>query len=155
LIPTHIAGKLPHITDLEKCGFVVIKDDGYYCAGAQERWAKPVASTKKKSRSKVEGVADAVAVYCAIIKDKYKFTPEVRGKDIGIIKSLVKDVGRDKAIELLKAYVSMDDQWFKTKRHDLPTLSSSLNKVSEYLATGIQQTPIQAPVNLFARVVKD
>lgn len=52
------------------------------------------------------------------------------------MRTLLKTVGHEKGIELIRAYLRMPDQWFLKKRHDLPTLMQNLNAVSQFLESG-------------------
>lgn len=49
--------------------------------------------------------------------------------------------GQDRALEMVRAYFAMEDSWFKTKRHDIPTLMNSLNSITAFLETGQTGVP--------------
>ncbi len=83
-----------------------------------------------------EGVNEVVGLYCKLWKERYQDNPVIRGKTAGQLRSLVKDVGKNKALLLIEAYLRMPDQWFVTKRHDISTFEANLNSVTHFLATG-------------------
>ena len=51
LIPSHIAERLPNISQLIEVGFVEKTDVGYYCAGAKERWEFLLAMSENGKKS--------------------------------------------------------------------------------------------------------
>lgn len=77
-----------------------------------------------------------LSVYCSLWKKRYGTNPIVRGKEAGIAKRLAGDLGTEKASRLIEAYLSMSDQWFLQKRHDLGTFEANLNAVVQFLETG-------------------
>jgi hypothetical protein len=70
-----------------------------------------------------------IKAYCDAYKGKYKSFPEITKKTQGIAARLVEELGLTKCQDYIKSYLSMEDAWFKTRGHDLPTFESSLNKV--------------------------
>lgn len=103
--------------------------------------AKP-RLTRSKSPSKASELSSlvnkAIRIYCELWKNRYQSerSPDVRGKDVGILKSVVKDLGFDRTEKLLRAYLEMPDSWFVTKRHDLPTFSANMNSVALFADSG-------------------
>lgn len=93
------------------------------------------ARTPKKA-SAVEGVQGVIGLYCDLWKNKYGDHPDIGGPEAGIVKNLVKDFGIEKAGAYVRSYLEMPDKWFLTKRHDLVTLKTNLNKVKHFMSTG-------------------
>lgn len=106
------------------------------CSDSPSSSFSPKGDLRSLEAPAPEGVNVAIAYYCDAWKQKYKSNPPIGGKEAGLVKSLVKDYGLDKACGLLTAYLQMPDTWFLTKRHDLPTLISNLNAVTHFIATG-------------------
>lgn len=81
---------------------------------------------------------DLIALYCNLWKAKYKSerSPDIRGKTAGQIVGLAKDLGHSRAETLVTAYLQMNDQWFLTKTHDIPTLLGNLPKVALFADSG-------------------
>lgn len=100
----------------------------------------PTTKVPKKPRkpkaSAPEGTSLAIQTYCDAWHARYSTSPIITGKAAGQIKQLVKDLGSAKAIDLINAYLDMPDQWFITKRHDIPTLITNLNSVGQFMDTG-------------------
>lgn len=85
-----------------------------------------------------DGVNLVIKFYCDTWREVYRAerSPDIRGKDAGMLKTLTKDLGKDRAMELVKAYLEMRDSWFLTKRHDVPTLMQNLNAISLFAQNG-------------------
>lgn len=83
-----------------------------------------------------EGTQDTIARYCDSWRARYGANPHIGKKVAGQIKSLVKDMGYQKAMQYIEAYLEMPDAWFVKKRHDIPTLMSNMNAVTQYIQTG-------------------
>lgn len=99
--------------------------------------------SKKGSRkaapvAPIEGVNEVIKLYCDTWKLRYKSdrSPDIRGKDVGLVKGLVKDLGRSRVELLVQAYLSMPDGWFVTKKHDITTLIANMNSVSLFADSG-------------------
>lgn len=102
----------------------------------EEKKEQPKKTSPKLKVCAPDGTQTAIAKYCELWKEKYKSQAPVRGKDAGLIKSLVNDFGVTKAMEFIEAYLQMPDSWFVTKRHDVSTLLGNLNSVSQFIDTG-------------------
>lgn len=114
---TYITDKTDNITkDTKSCDSVSIK--------------KPSKDSKKVGTDKV------IAIYCSAYDSRYQARPEIDGKTIGLVKSLLKTHSPEKLSDLIKAYLQMDDPWFKTKNHDFPTFRENLTKISTAMQTG-------------------
>lgn len=79
---------------------------------------------------------DLVAHYCDTWKARYGFNPPISPKVAGQIKRMMSDYGFEKCKIYITAYCNMPDQWFVTKRHDLPTLLANINSVAQFAETG-------------------
>lgn len=82
------------------------------------------------------GTKSAVSFYCEQFKSKYKSNPDITGKESGILKTLVKDLGQPRVLKLLEAYFSMPDALVAQRRHDLGTFRLKLTEVGHYADTG-------------------
>ncbi len=89
----------------------------------------PVARDKKPGE-------EFIALYCDTYRARYNARPAISGRDAGIAKRLIGTQGLPASLALVRAYLAMDDSWFVTKHHDLPTLEENLNKVAVHLQTG-------------------
>lgn len=102
-------------------------------------------STQSVSLSVVDnksGLAsrDFIAAMVTAYRSKYKDKPVLDGKTLGQIKTLLKHVPLNRAIDMYQVYLQLDDQWFKTKCHDFTTFTSNLQKISVSLTTGEKNT---------------
>lgn len=86
-------------------------------------------NTGQSPDTAVVGVRDFVSSYCEAFKKRYTTNPIVDGRSSGIAKRIVKSLGLPKAKALVESYLTMNDQWFITKGHDLQTFEGSLNKI--------------------------
>lgn len=98
--------------------------------------SKSLTLTRKPKASAPEGTQSVIARYCELWKIRYDGNAPIRGKDAGLVKTLVADFGVYKAIQFIEAYLEMPDSWFVTKRHDITTLVNNLPAVSQFIETG-------------------
>lgn len=98
---------------------------------------------KEKNLSEGQEVAlapsapkELIARYCELFKARYGTNPPIQGKDSGAAKNTVKSIGLPRALGLIETYLGMNDSWFLTKRHDLPTFAASLNAIAIKHDTG-------------------
>lgn len=97
---------------------------------------------KKKQRQAVpvapDGTNLVIAAYCDAWKSRYKAdrAPPIEPRHAKNLKSILAQVGMDRAIKLVQAYLAMPDQWFVTKRHDLGTFLANLTSVTHFVETG-------------------
>ena len=75
-----------------------------------------------------------IARYCEAYKAKYGVNPSIVGSEAGIAKSLVKDLGTEKACELVEFYLSRPE--YRINGHDLKTLKWRLAAISLQMKTG-------------------
>ena len=81
-------------------------------------------------------VRNVVAAYAMAYKNRYKANPTLTGKDLGLLKTLIKDLGENKMAQLVQVYVQMEDKWFITKKHDITNLHQNISKIGVSLQTG-------------------
>ncbi len=62
--------------------------------------------------------------------------PDVGGKVQGLMRTMLKDHPLPRLIALVQAFTQMDDDWFKKKCHDFPTLHGNIGKVQTALLNG-------------------
>ena len=65
-----------------------------------------------------------------------RLRPQLTGKTLGEIKALLRAVPLDRAMELIRVYCQMDEDWFNTKQHDFTTFTNNLNGIAYALDTG-------------------
>lgn len=87
-----------------------------------------------------EGVRAFLAAYCEAFRARYGTAPVVTGVAAGQARNVVKSLGKDRAIALVQAYLTMNDAWFLQKTHDLGTFVTNLNKVLVKAETGRSMT---------------
>lgn len=93
-------------------------------------------SPKKIEKEKTKG-NELVAAYCEAYKSRYGVYPIVQGASAGAAKRLSQGpVPISQLVELVRVYLTMDDQWFLTKRHDLAIFEQNLNAVKIKAETG-------------------
>lgn len=97
-------------------------------------------SIKKEVKNLIHSEASParllIATYCEAYKAKYTTNPVIDGRASGTAVRILKDVPLEKAQNLIKCYLEMNDQWFITRGHDLITFEQNLNKVEVFAQTG-------------------
>lgn len=95
-----------------------------------------VATTKKAGDSHA-----VIKAYIDAYQARYgrKARPDVGGRVQGQIKNLLKDLSAARLIVVVQAYLQMEDEWFKKKGHDFPTLYENLGKVQTALLNGTEK----------------
>lgn len=81
-------------------------------------------------------IKEIISLYCEFYKKRYGANPVFTGKNTGIIKRLLKDLGYKKLTMMLQVYLQMNDQWFLKRHHDLTTFEQSLQKIAVATQTG-------------------
>lgn len=94
---------------------------------------KPKLDTSK-------GGNEVVATYCSIYKQKFDRNPDIVGKEAGAAKRLAKDLGVERACQLVEGYLQMNDAWFIKNDYRLSILGDNVNKVGLFLEKGITIT---------------
>jgi len=87
---------------------------------------------------------DFIATYVDLFEATYRTKIKVEGRDAGIAKAVIKDLGCAQAINLLKTYFEMKDQFFVSRTHDLVTFKANLKKIQVKAQTGTAVTHKQA-----------
>jgi len=81
-----------------------------------------------------------IGAYVRAFQARYgeKHRPDLRGKVQGQIKTFLKDIPIERAVNLIQAYCQMDGHrdWFKTKGHDFSTFLENINPISIALERG-------------------
>lgn len=87
-----------------------------------------------------------IGTYVKAYQGRYgpKARPEITGKAQGNCRAIVKDLGIDRACELIQVYLQINDQWFEKKNYDLVTFMENLNKISLAASTGEQPSDLSA-----------
>lgn len=78
--------------------------------------------------------------YCELHKARYKtsVSPPIDGRSVGIALQLIKTAGFSKAVDLLQAYLQLNDPWFVKQCHPLWILAKDLNRIWVALDRGIE-----------------
>lgn len=107
-----------------------------------------LVSAPSGSETTVEILDDSpskfIARYCEVYKQKYSVNPVITPQVSGLAKKIVQQLGLMRACALIERYLQMNDRWFITKHHDLPTFWGNLNKVELFKQTGVKITQSQA-----------
>lgn len=120
---------------LENHGFMAMTDE-------------PYASCLKALKSaEGEGTRDFIAAYCDAYKKRYNFSPRIAGRAAGTAKRIVSELGLETAIEYAWAYLSSNEGFFVTKRHDLATMENNLLAIQQLIETGRTVTRAQLHQN--------
>lgn len=94
-----------------------------------------------------KNTSNLIAHYCDKWKIAYRVNsnPVISAPDSKRLKDLIKTVGYEKAENLITGYLKMGDKWFITKRHDIPTMLSNLNSITQFLENGklVTQSELQ------------
>lgn len=77
-----------------------------------------------------------IARYCELFKARWKLNPEVRGKQAGVAKRVVKDLPLERALLYLEAFFQMPDAWLVKTKHPLEAFEGKLNEITVYASTG-------------------
>jgi len=94
------------------------------------RLASPVLE-KGSSSSRLIGE------YAKAYKARYNASPVIDGPTQGSVKRILKSVSEQKAIDLVQAYLQMNEPWFVTKAHDFITFEKNLTKIGLALQKGV------------------
>jgi hypothetical protein len=100
---------------------------------------KPKGERSKKGAARPpDSAAPVIAAYCDFWRSRYKSesSPTIMPHHARMIKSLVAQVGSERAKVIVEAYLKMPDSWFLTKRHDIPTMIGNLNSITQFMDTG-------------------
>ena len=118
--------------------------DRIACAAeAKAKPTKPKATSwcaKYSGRNYKSPTAYCIANYYDAYQSRYCANPVITNKDSNLIKSVLATSKPEDVATLLQVYLQMDDPWFATKRHDIPTFTANLNKISLALQKGNEQT---------------
>ena len=84
-----------------------------------------------------------LAIYRDAFKARYILEPVSRGdqSDQAIVKDLIRQVGRDKLETLILHYLTMSDEFFLSRGHDLHTLKKCLPSVNASMGTKLSHMP--------------
>lgn len=79
---------------------------------------------------------DFLDTYKKAFSQRYGAEPPLTEKDTAQAKALTKSLGVERAKALIETYLSMNDEWFLTRGHDLHTFLNNLNLVNNKYETG-------------------
>lgn len=87
--------------------------------------------------------SELIGRYCELWKAKYKTNVSVSGKWAGNAKTLVKDHGLKRSVELVEAFMEINDTWFIQNRHSFDLILTKLAQINHFAGTGVQITQTQ------------
>lgn len=96
-------------------------------------------TTKPKTEIEVAHAQKAkrfIASYCENFSLKHGFNPDIRGKEAGIAKRVVKDLSEEKIMLYLAAFFAMPDAWLQKAKHPLAMFETKLNEIAAFANTG-------------------
>lgn len=96
----------------------------------------PSPQKKRQTKEAPSGTNNAVGLYKTLWKDRWGKYPDTRPKEIGQIADLCRDLGVERAKQVITSYMAMPDPNFVRNRHDLGTMLLSLTRIAHYEATG-------------------
>lgn len=82
-----------------------------------------------------EVLENPVTIYADAYKARYGHSPEIGGKQAGILKRFSKN-HKSKAKLLIEGYLKMPDIWATQRSHPVELLETKLNEIVRFLATG-------------------
>lgn len=103
----------------------------------------PVVASAPASNGLGKDTSLAIARYCELWKEKYNGRVDISGKAAGQIRTLVKDHGLKRTIEIIESFFAMTHRDFIAKRHDVFLILVNLPSISHFIATGAQITHTQ------------
>lgn len=77
-----------------------------------------------------------VKLYCDLWKTKNGKSPDIRGKEAGQLTQLAKDLGHERACEIIRVYFSMPDPFFIKRGYDIGTMLMNLAAIQQFEASG-------------------
>lgn len=103
-----------------------------------EKKLRRVSVSEKDASQPPESAAPVIAAYCDFWRSRYKSesSPPILSHHAKLVKQLMQQVGKERTLKAIEAYLQMPDSWFITKRHDIPTLMGNLNSVTQFMETG-------------------
>ena len=88
-------------------------------------------------------VGKFLACYVAAFRSRYSTRPDLSGKRLGQVKSLVKGAeSQHELCELIQVYCQSNDEWFCKKMHDVQTFAENLGKVRVMMINGLDSKHI-------------
>ena len=108
-----------------------------------------ISNSENKEKKKKKETAGAVvndstrkliSCYCELWKKRYGANPSFSGKWVGNAKTLFKDHGEKKSLELIEAFLEMNDSYFIGRRHPFDMILTDIAKISHFASTGAQIT---------------
>lgn len=141
------------ISKIEKQGAYKTLNSSFQ--GAKDK-DKVKEKEKDKEQDKEKGVpqisksdlgqqaSQVIARYCELWKAKYKTNVSMSGKWAGNAKTLIKDHGLNRSLELVESFMEMNDSWFLQNSHSFDLILTKLASIARYDGTGTQFNKTQA-----------
>lgn len=111
---------------------------------ASEQVSGEARSKKKPGARKPEqgsGANLVIAAYMDAYREKFNGqTAELVGAERGAAKRLALDLGPERAVQLVRAYLQIDDEWFIKQEYRLAVLLQNVKKVGLFADQGVAVT---------------
>lgn len=114
----------------------VIEENGIETKAQPKK--KLAKSADAESLPDAKNASHLIAHYCDRWKIAYRVesNPVIQPKDAKTMKGLLENIGYEKSLVIITNYLRMGDNWFVTKRHDIPTMMANLNSITQFGETG-------------------
>lgn len=114
----------------------ILKEHEYFKNQLAENPASNKSTRKKSSAKKpsapseeLQTFRDVRDAYLSSYFKRYAIKPTFAAKENSLVKSLIKNVGREEAIKLAGAYPWYNDAWHVKQKHPFGLLVTQINKV--------------------------
>ena len=91
---------------------------------------------KNSDQNGKTGTHEIIARYCELWQSMHRGKAPITGKDAGIFKRLVKDLGKPRMLLLIEGYFQIPDAWAHKKAHDLYTFQTKLSEIARFVDSG-------------------
>jgi hypothetical protein len=105
----------------------------------KEKLVKKMRATKEK-KPKMTGAVDVFEAYSQAYFERYNTHPLRNANIMGRCVDLVKKMGKDHAIEVVKFYLNSNDAFFVKSMHDIRHVQTNYSGLSTQLKTGMTMT---------------
>jgi hypothetical protein len=104
-----------------------------------EQIRSEIRGSAKKKAQKGPGTHLVIAAYKDAYKARFGVPATLTGKHTALLKHLSTHLGADRVIDLIQAYLQMEEAWFQTKGYDIETFNANVTKIAAALDSGCQR----------------